>query len=364
MKEALDALVECGQQLDRSLATGLQNVKQHRALLARIAQRLQAEHDRQELAFHKMIEEQDLAEKEAGERIGWEKKHTELVIQKRKLETLQDRLRGLKEHRTGTLGQLKKLRHERFLLRKAVVDRINQQLTSNRVRVQIEENGNREPLRKLLEDALRNSEKQIQHRIVSMKLSDRLQPSEIAEAVISGNEDKLAELAELNANQAKVVVATLTGSRELLDMESLEMLDRPRIELLHGKTYKDSLKLSTGQKCTAVLPILLLESAHPLLIDQPEDNLDNGFIYETVVKSLQQIKQHRQLLFVTHNANIPVLGDADRIFVLESDGEKARIVRQGGVMDCKEDILSLLEGGELAFLERGRRYGEYDGSKQ
>ena len=55
---------------------------------------------------------------------------------------------------------------------------------------------------------MRNSEKQIQHRIVSMKLSDRLQPSEIAEAVISGNEDKLAELAELNANQAKVVVAT------------------------------------------------------------------------------------------------------------------------------------------------------------
>ena len=84
LKEALDALVECGQQLDRSLATGLQNVKQHRALLARIAQRLQAEHDRQELAFHKMIEEQDLAEKEAGERIGWEKKHTELVIQKRR----------------------------------------------------------------------------------------------------------------------------------------------------------------------------------------------------------------------------------------------------------------------------------------
>jgi ABC-type Mn2+/Zn2+ transport system ATPase subunit len=364
LKEALDTLIECGQHLDKSLTADLQDIKQHQASLARIAKKLQLEHDRQELAFHQLIEKQNMAEKEAGERVSWEKKHSELVNQKQKLETLQNRLRVLQEHRGQKLGQVKKLRHERFLLRKAVVDRINQQLTSHRVRVRIEENGNREPLRRLLEESLRKSEKQIQHRIVSAKLADRMQPSEIAETVVSGNENKLAELAELNANQAKVVIATLAGSKELLDMESLEMLDRPRIELLHGKAYKDSLKLSTGQKCTAVLPILLLESAHPLLIDQPEDNLDNGFIYETVVKSLQQIKQHRQLLFVTHNANIPVLGDADKIFVLECDGERAGIVRQGSVYDCKEDILSLLEGGEEAFAERGRRYGEHDGSEK
>lgn len=93
------------------------------------------------------------------------------------------------------------------------------------------------------------------------------------------------------------------------------------------------------------------------MIDQPEDNLDNGFIYETVVKALLDIKTRRQLVFVTHNANIPVLGDAERIFVLESDGMHSRIANQGGVTECKDDILSLLEGGEEAFQRRGQRYG-------
>ncbi len=63
---------------------------------------------------------------------------------------------------------------------------------------------------------------------------------------------------------------------------------------------------------TAILPILLLDSANPLLIDQPEDNLDNRFIFETVVDSIHKVKTGRQLIFVTHNPNIPVLGDGTR----------------------------------------------------
>lgn len=166
----------------------------------------------------------------------------------------------------------------------------------------------------------------------------------------------LVDQAELNQDQAERVMAALSGSRTLFDLETVELMDLPRIELKDGEEYKDSGALSTGQKCTAILPILLLDSDNPLLVDQPEDNLDNGFIYETVVKSIRDVKTRRQLVFVTHNPNIPVLGDAERIFVLESDGSTARIANQGTVEECKRDIVTLLEGGEEAFKERKLRY--------
>ncbi len=120
--------------------------------------------------------------------------------------------------------------------------------------------------------------------------------------------------------------------------------------------YKDSPSLSTGQKCTTILPILLLESEKPLIIDQPEDNLDNRFISDTVVKSLHSMKTKRQLIFVTHNPNIPVLGDAERVFVMTSDGASARVASSGTVDERKVEIVTLLEGGEEAFKHRLARY--------
>ena len=69
--------------------------------------------------------------------------------------------------------------------------------------------------------------------------------------------------------------------------------------------------LSTGQKATALLLLLLLESDAPLIVDQPEDDLDNRFITDGVVPRMRQEKRRRQFIFSTHNANIPVLGDAE-----------------------------------------------------
>ncbi len=130
----------------------------------------------------------------------------------------------------------------------------------------------------------------------------------------------------------------------------------PRIELRDGINYKDSSSLSTGQECTAILPILLLDSHNPLLVDQPEDNLDNRSIFEAVVDSIRKVKIHRQLAFVIHNPNIPVLGDAERVFVLDSDGTLARKANEGNVDDCKADIVTVLKGGEDAFKAKARKY--------
>jgi ABC-type transport system involved in cytochrome bd biosynthesis fused ATPase/permease subunit len=136
----------------------------------------------------------------------------------------------------------------------------------------------------------------------------------------------------------------------------VSLRDQPTIELQDGSGYKDSSTLSTGQKCTTILPILLLDSINPLLIDQPEDNLDNRFIFQTVVSKILQARQTRQLVFITHNPNIPVLGDAGCVAVMESDGDHGRAASTGGVDACRDQIITLLEGGEEAFIKRGNRY--------
>jgi ABC-type bacteriocin/lantibiotic exporter with double-glycine peptidase domain len=84
--------------------------------------------------------------------------------------------------------------------------------------------------------------------------------------------------------------------------------------------------------------------------------LDNRFIFEAVVDSIRKVKTRRQLVFVTHNPNIPVLGDAERVFVLDSNGASARKANEGNVDQCKNDIVTLLEGGEDAFKARKCRY--------
>ncbi len=123
--------------------------------------------------------------------------------------------------------------------------------------------------------------------------------------------------------------------------------------------------LSAGQKATAVLLLLLLESDAPLVVDQPEDDLDNRFITEGVVPILRHDKRRRQFVFSTHNANIPVLGDAELILGPAATGEaregQARIAPQHMASidsrPVRELVEEILEGGKAAFEMRRSTYG-------
>ena len=123
--------------------------------------------------------------------------------------------------------------------------------------------------------------------------------------------------------------------------------------------------LSTGQKATAVLLLLLLESDAPLVVDQPEDDLDNRFITDGVVPIMRHEKRRRQFVFSTHNANIPVLGDAELILGLAATGEAmeghAKIAPEHmGSIDSqpvRELVEEILEGGKAAFEMRRSKYG-------
>jgi type I restriction enzyme, R subunit len=111
---------------------------------------------------------------------------------------------------------------------------------------------------------------------------------------------------------------------------------------------------------TILLTIAMLaESNLPLIMDQPEDDLDNAFIFKSVVSTLRSIKERRQVILVTHNANIAILGDSELLFPMKRNGDKGEGFDRGSIdrNETRVAIQNILEGGELAFRRRKEIYG-------
>ena len=116
-------------------------------------------------------------------------------------------------------------------------------------------------------------------------------------------------------------------------------------------------KGSAGQKAAAILAFLLSYGNEPLIIDQPEDDLDNALIYDLVVKQIKENKIRRQLFIVTHNPNIVVNGDAELVHVLKYKNGQVQIEQQGGLEDAaiRAEICTIMEGGREALEKRYKR---------
>jgi len=353
LRQVMEDMLALGHKIDAMFRGAVIDVDQRVERLGGAGQTLAAAHAQQELAFQDLLEKHKEIRAQSADRAMWERKHNDLLVKEKQFTQKSEELAKLKAQRDEMLQRLSELRDQRFAVRREVVERINDGV-SPQVRVRIEQYGNPAAYRSLLEGALKNAG--IQHGVVAERIAKSMAPSDLTRAVADKGENLLVNRAELNDNQARRVIAALAGSPVLYDIEIVEMIDLPTIELLDGGTYKDSLTLSTGQKCTAILPILLMDNANPLLVDQPEDNLDNRFIFTAVVKRIREMKHRRQLIFVTHNPNIPVLGDAEKVVVMSSTGESAAKAKEGNVDECKTEIVTLLEGGEDAFRERKQRY--------
>ncbi|MEX2223224.1 MAG: hypothetical protein WEG40_15645 [Candidatus Rokuibacteriota bacterium] len=152
------------------------------------------------------------------------------------------------------------------------------------------------------------------------------------------------------------------NAKLLRELEELASPDRISAEVNLGvggaENWKSVSSVSPGQRATALLALVLLSSSEPLIIDQPEDDLDNQHIYQDIVRVLAEVCQTRQVVVATHNANIPVLGDAELVVVLDADADRSRIEAIGGFEDSNVASYArrVLEGGEDAFRARQRRY--------
>src|SRR6185312_15384452 len=105
--------------------------------------------------------------------------------------------------------------------------------------------------------------------------------------------------------------------------------------------------------------ILSSDTNRPLIIDQPEDNLDGEFIYSTLVPVLRRAKERRQVIIVTHNPNVAVLGDAELIVIMKAASDCGQIVARGSIdhPQTRDMACAILEGAREAFLRRAKMYG-------
>lgn len=260
------------------------------------------------------------------------------------------------------LSELGRLRHEVFRLRQTRVEKLNAAL-GGRVRIAVHYKGGlpefQEKLRGLLSGAGVD-----RSTIERLCCEEGVDGAGIAAAIREGPE-ALATRFDLSAARAKRICQWFDERRSALhDLELLAPDDRVYIMFSVDGSERSLERLSAGQRATAFLLILLSLGGRPLIVDQPEDDLDNRFIFEDVVRLLREQKGRRQIVVATHNPNIPVLGDAELILVLDAerqpDGREAGRVALAGSIDgreVREAVKRIMEGGEEAFLRRARKYG-------
>jgi hypothetical protein len=145
------------------------------------------------------------------------------------------------------------------------------------------------------------------------------------------------------------------------ELASLRCRDRYVLEFKMGDgSYRVLDYLSGGQQVNLLLSLLLeTNDERPLVIDQPEDELDNRFLFETMLPTLKRLKGRRQIIVATHNANIVVNGDADQVIQLEATADWGHIARSGAIEEpaVRDAIVQTVDGGDEAFRLRRLKYG-------
>lgn len=127
-----------------------------------------------------------------------------------------------------------------------------------------------------------------------------------------------------------------------------------------SKEFKYLKNCSIGERGTALLSVILIAGREPLVIDQPEDDLDHYYLYQSLTPIIKHVKKRRQLIFATHDANIVINGDAELIILVSArDGAFGSITPTTiENSETRESMLEILEGGRDAFRRRQRKYGE------
>ncbi|MCC6358550.1 MAG: AAA family ATPase [Phycisphaerales bacterium] len=267
-------------------------------------------------------------------------------------------------HRRNLAAEWEDLKAQEFRSLQTAANRVTRAL-EKRVRVEVTMGGNREALAKLLREVPGIG--RLAEAIKTLTERPELSLQELAAACRAGKE-ALSKKFAITPGQADKLAQC--PPEIVLRIEELDLGSTTRIELntaAEGEEpqWQTLEQLSTGQKATAVLLLLLLESDAPLVVDQPEDDLDNRFITDGVVPKMREEKRRRQFLFSTHNANIPVLGDAELIVGLSTAGDQQQVHGRvssdymGSIDSPKVQTLveEILEGGRVAFEMRRLKYG-------
>ena len=316
-----------------------------------------------EETYEKLLRELQKSKIDGAEFIRLRKQIEELRPLREKKEFLSRDLAAHEAQRRNLLAEWEDIKASEYREFQSAAKKVSRKL-GNRVQVEVTMAGNREPLEQLLREVGGN----LSAALDRLRTVEQLSLPDLAQRCREGKEALMQRYGLPAGSSERIAQADLDL---FMRIEELDLPATTKIELNTAPegeppTWQTLEALSTGQKATAVLLLLLLESEAPLVVDQPEDDLDNRFITEGVVPIMRQEKRHRQFVFSTHNANIPVLGDAELILGLTAAGEgsgegQAKIATEHmGSIDSKpvrELVEEILEGGRDAFEMRRSKYG-------
>ena len=292
-------------------------------------------------------------------------KYEALIQEKARLEPLikeyekiENQKQQLETERKSLKIDVQKERHNLFDFRKERIEKINDQL-SGRVKLEISYQSDKKEFKDKLGSLLYGSK--VSEDAISKIIDNKnitIDGVELSKIIESGAE-QLQKYFQLTDAMSRRITDWFKDRSKLYQLEILFPKDLITIKLKVGDEYRPFEKLSDGQKATALLILLFSQEKRILIVDQPEEDLDNRFIYDDIVVMLREMKDKRQLIFATHNANIPVLGDSEQIFVLDVEADQCKIRNTGSIdkMSITEEIKKIMEGGEEAFKKRIQKYG-------
>lgn len=283
---------------------------------------------------------------------------TALLPQLEAMKQVQNQIEVLEHDRISLLTQLREARRQVWKVRQAQAEDITKDL-NDRVRVNVVYNGQHKEFVEALVNFFKGSG--LDRRSIERMASSgsRVDGITIADKVREGAEALAAAFGLSPARAQKLASYLMEDEGRLFSLQLLAPDDAVEVALKLNDNYQLLEKLSAGQRATAMLLLLLAQEDRLLLVDQPEDDLDNRFIYEDVVQILREQKGRRQLLAATHNPNIPVLAHAELIVALEASESNATVIAEGAIdkHDIQKFVRDVMEGGEDAFQRRAEKYG-------
>lgn len=262
--------------------------------------------------------------------------------------------------RSTALDALETIRTQRYDARARAALTLNQTL-GPRIRIDVMRGGQTDAFSTALVEALRGSG--LRYNDLVGTLAKRISPRELLEAIENDDYELVATRGSMTLDRAAKAVIALKDA-DLGSIATVSVEDYVTFSLLDGADHKDIADLSTGQRCTVILPLVLRHVERLLIVDQPEDHIDNAFIADTLIKSIVARPPNGQLIFSTHNANIPVLGGADFVVQLGSDGRRGFPIVGAPLAapQVVQAITSVMEGGAEAFRRRADFYGAQRGA--
>jgi chromosome segregation protein len=279
------------------------------------------------------------------------------------LNGIEDHVKTLRQERKGLLQQVRDDRALQNKLRKERADVIVK-LLNGRLHLQVESKGQKEGYKGQLSLLLKGSD-------ISQDVIDRLVLPEatdgiaLSEAVRAGSKEVQTHFG-LDPEAADRLIRWLTAEESrLFELETQIPQDALRLKLRVDSQYRSLDHLSEGQSAAAVLLLLFSLGNRILVIDQPDDYLDDRFMREEILQILRKQKGlkdqslRRQVIFATHDATIPVMGDAELVIPVEARDHHAYIVDRASIdsRSIREFIKTALQGGKEAFQRRAEKYG-------